>query len=235
MPLTAVAPGLWSYVSAARLPGGVRIPVRMNVVRLGAEGGDGDLWVHSPVPFDDALVAEIATLGTVRYVVSPNAYHHMFAGQFAARFPEAKLYVAPGVASKQPDLKCAGTLGQGDAAPPWAASLDQIPIDGAPKLSEVVFFHRASRSLLVSDLLFNVTEPESWATGLLLRMMGTYKRLARSRAWSLYAKDRQALKASVERVLAWDFVRVLPGHGVMFEAADTHAQVRDRLAWFLAV
>jgi hypothetical protein len=227
MPLTAVAPGLWTYVHAIRSPGAVRFPVRMNIARVGS-----DLWVHSPVPIDDALAAEIDELGRVLYVVAPSAFHHMFAGKFAARFPGAKLFVAPGVARKQPALAFEGTLGDEPVAP-WSAEIDQIFLAGAPRMNEVVFFHRASRSLLVSDLFFNVTEPETWSTGLVLRMMGTYKRFARSRAWKLFCKDRQALKASVEKVLAWDFVRVLPGHGAPFETADTRAEVRTAAAWFL--
>ena len=227
MPLTAVAPGLWTYVHVMRSPGAVRIPARMNIARLGS-----DLWVHSPVPIDDALAAEIAGLGRVLYVVAPSAYHHMFVGKFAARFPGAKLFGAPGVARKQPELAFAGALTDG-SAPPWSEEIDQVFIEGAPRLSEVVFFHRASRSLLVSDLFFNVTEPETWSTGLVLRMMGTYKRFARSRAWKLFGKDRQALKASVEKVLDWDFVRVLPGHGAPFETAETRAETRTAAAWFL--
>jgi len=227
MPLTAVAPGLWTYVHVMRSPGAVRIPARMNIARVGS-----DLWVHSPVPIDDALAAEIAGLGRVLYVVAPSAYHHMFAGKFAARFRGAKLFGAPGVARKRPELMFEGMLTDG-SAPPWSGEIDQVFIEGAPKLSEVVFFHRASRSLLVSDLFFNVTEPETWSTGLVLRMMGTYKRFARSRAWKLFCKDRQALKASVEKVLGWDFVRVLPGHGAPFETADTRAETRTAAAWFL--
>jgi hypothetical protein len=229
MPLTAVAPGLWSYVHTMRSPGGVRMPLRMNLARVGASD---DLWVHSPAPIDDALAAEIARLGRVLYVVAPNAYHHMFAGKFAARFPGVKLYGAPGVARKQPELKFEGILNDG-SVPPWAGEIDQVFIEGAPKLSEVVFFHRASRSLLVSDLFFNVTEPETWTTSLALRMMGTYKRFGRSRAWTLLGKDRALLKASVEKVLAWDFVRVLPAHGVPFETAETRAATRTAAAWFL--
>ncbi len=229
MPLTAVAPGLWTYVHVMRSPGAVRIPARMNIARVGAEGA---LWVHSPVPIDDALAAEIGALGRVLYVVAPSAFHHMFAGKFAARFPGAKLFVAPGVARKQPELAFAGTLADGSVAP-WSAEIDQIFLEGAPRMNETVFFHRASRSLLVSDLFFNVTEPETWTTGLVLRMMGTYKRFARSRAWKLFAKDRQALKTSVEKVLAWDFVRVLPGHGASFETAETRAETRTAAAWFL--
>jgi hypothetical protein len=231
MPLTAVAPGLWSCVHTMRLPGGVRIPARMNIARLGADA----LWVHSPVKIDDALAAEIASLGRVLYIVAPSASHHMFAAEFAARFPGAALFGAPGVAGKHPELSFAGTLADGGSpsSPPWSEEIDQIFLAGAPKLSEVVFFHRASRSLLVSDLFFNVTEPEGWATGLLLRMMGTYKRFGRSRAWNFYGQDRPALKRSVEKVLDWDFVRVLPAHGAPFETAETRADTRAAAAWFL--
>src|SRR5438477_9592977 len=119
MPLTAVAPGLWTQVHVMRMPGRIRMPVRMNIVRLGADGG---LWVHSPVLIDDALAAEIAALGKVLYVVAPSAYHHMFAGKFGARFPGSKLFCAPGVARKEPTLAFEGTLAEG-SAPPWSEEI----------------------------------------------------------------------------------------------------------------
>jgi glyoxylase-like metal-dependent hydrolase (beta-lactamase superfamily II) len=230
MPLIAVAPDLWSHVHRHRIPGGAVLLGRMNVVRL----GDGALWVHSPTPIDDALAAEIAALGPVAYVVAPNCFHHLNVLPFLKRFPGAKVYGAAGLAQKRPDLTLAGTLDDG-AALPWAGVLDQIALGGVPKLGEVVFLHRGSRSLLVTDLLFNMTAPENWATGLVLRIMGTYKRLGPSRLlrWRL-TKDRRALKADVERMLAWDFVRVLPGHGDLFESPQTRERVRASLGWVLA-
>jgi hypothetical protein len=227
MPLTEIAPGLWSHVHKLRLPGNVLMPVRMSVVRLDA----GDLWVHSPVPIGDALAAELGALGKVRFGVAPTCLHDRFIAQFIARFPQAEIHAAPGLAQLHPELKLTGTLGTG--AVPWSAALDQVLLEGAPKLNEVVFFHRATRSLLVSDLFFNITEPETFATGLVTRMAGTYRRFGASRAWRFYRKERAPLKASIEKVLAWDFVRVLPGHGVVFETADTRADVRARAAWFL--
>ena len=99
----------------------------------------------------------------------------------------------------------------------------------------MVFLHRPSRSLLVTDLLFNMTAPDNWMTGLALRLMGTYKRLGPSRLlrWRL-TKDRRALKAGVERMLAWDFVRVIPGHGDVFESPAAREQARTSLGWVLA-
>jgi hypothetical protein len=233
MPLTAVAPDLWSHVHRHRLPGGGTLQGRMNVVRL----GDGATLVHSPTPVDDALAAEIAALGPVAYIVAPNCYHHLNVLPFLKRFPYAKVYGAPGLAQKRPDLPLLGTLDDG-AAVPWAGALDHLMLPGAPKLNEVVFFHRASRSLLVTDLLFNVTAPDSWMTALILRIMGTYKRFGPSRLLRYrLTKDPRALKAGVERMLAWDFVRVLPGHGEVFEANDpglARERTRAALGWVVA-
>jgi hypothetical protein len=230
MPLTEIGPGLWSHVHTLRFPANVRMPARMNIARLAS----GELWVHSPVPIDDPLAAEIAALGRVATVVAPSCFHHAFAGKFLARFPGAALHGAPGVARKHPELTFAGTLEEGASPPPWAAEIEQVFLAGAPRLNEFVFFHRPSRSLLVTDLFFNITEPETWGTALITRMMGTYRRFGVSRAWHLYRKDRALMKASVEKVLAWDFVRVLPGHGVVFAADDAPAEARRRLVWMLA-
>jgi hypothetical protein len=227
MPLAEVAPGLWSHVHTLRLPGNVLMPAQMSVARLDG----GALWVHSPVPIDDALAAELAALGTVRYAVSPTCLHGRYVAAFVARYPGAQVHGAPGLAPLHPEVTFAGTLATGPS--PWSDSLEQLLLEGAPRLNEVVFFHRPSRSLLVSDLFFNITEPASWATGLVTRMAGTYRRFGVSRAWRFYRKDRALLKASVEKMLGWDFVRVLPSHGVVFETADTRADVRARAEWFL--
>jgi len=229
MSLEEIAPGLWSHRHTQRSPGGVRGTIRMTVVGL----PDGRLLVHAPTPVDDALAGEIAARGRVAYVVAPNCYHHLYVLPFLKRFPEAKLHAAPGLGGKRPDLAFAEPLGDGAAAP-WRETLDQIALPGAPRLNEVVFFHRASRSLLVTDLLFNVTAPENWQTGLLLRLMGTYKRFGPSRLLRFLTKDRPALKAGVERMLAWDFVRVLPTHGAVYDGPDPRARAREGLGWVLA-
>ena len=88
---------------------------------------------------------------------------------------------------------------------------------GAPKLNEVVFLHRPTGTLLVSDLLFNVTAAGQLRHPAGADHAGTRGRLAMSRAWRGYTKDRPALKASLEKVLGWTFTRILPGHGAVFE------------------
>jgi hypothetical protein len=79
-----------------------------------------------------------------------------------------------------------------------------------------------------------VRTPATWATSLVLTLMGTRGKLAMSRAWRAFARDRVALGNSLLPVLELDFVRVLPGHGDVFEAADARDACRAALAWALA-
>ena len=226
--LTEIAPDLWTAEDTIRLPGWVKMPLRMTVARLPR----GGLVVHSPIALTDERLRAVSRIDKVEYVLAPSCLHHRFAGQWLRRFAGAKLYGAPGLGKKRKDLKFAGVLGQAGESP-WSAAFDQQLIEGAPALNEMVFFHRASRTLLVSDLLFNIRKPANLVTRLVLDMMGTRGRLAMSRAWRRYTKDRQALRASVEKVLAWDFTRILPGHGAVYENEQAPKHAQAALAWAL--
>lgn len=227
--LRRIADGLWTLDVMRRFPGGVLLPARGTVIRL----ADGALWVHSPTPLSAELAAAIDAEGPVRHLVGPNRLHHLSLGHWAARYPHAELWAARGLPEKRSDLKFTGTLGSpstaGSRSPaaPWAADIEPLLLAGAPLLNEVVFFHRASRTLICTDLLFNVARPATWRTGLALTLMGTKARFATSRAWWLYTKDRAALKISLERVLRWNFARVIPAHGDVVEQSSGAPDVRE--------
>ena len=231
--LQPVAEDIWVVGGALSTKGPVRIPINMTVMRL----RDRSLLLHAPVPFDDAVAAALAGLGPVRHVVAPNSFHHLFVKPCLDRFPQAALYLAPGLPGKRPDLSPAGVLGTG-APPPWADEVATLLIEGAPKLREVAFFHRASGSLLVTDLLFNVTDPANGATALVLRLMGTHRRLAVSRAWRFYTRDKKAQRPTLQALLDWPFVRIVPAHGTVYDGApsqtDARAAVRAAFGRLLA-
>jgi hypothetical protein len=67
-PNIGIVDGPLEYFTAV----GVRLPMpfttRMTVVRL----SNGDLFLHSPIKFDQALASELQRLGTIRHLVSPN-------------------------------------------------------------------------------------------------------------------------------------------------------------------
>jgi hypothetical protein len=160
MSLQKIADGLWYVPGEVRMPGGVIFPCRMTIVKL----SDGRLWLHSPVSLTDEDAKAINALGEVAFLVAPNCFHHLFMKAAMARFPTAKVYGAPKLNKKRPDIAFTAML-EGDAAEGWPQEIAQLLIKGIPGLNEVVFFHAPSRTLIVTDLIFNMRNPPQLAHG----------------------------------------------------------------------
>ncbi|RIK92978.1 MAG: hypothetical protein DCC71_24285 [Proteobacteria bacterium] len=201
------------------------IGTRMTVVRL----PDGGLLLHSPVEADAPTRAAVDALGPVRFVCAPNRVHHLYAGGWKTAYPDARLLGAPGLARKRRDLRFDGELG--DAPDPaWGGVLDTLLLRGAPWLDEVAFLHRPTRTLLLTDSAFHPTPASRrglriWTT--VSRVRGGFGPNAVAR---LAIRDRAAFRASLERVLAWDFDRVVVTHGEVLESGGEQA-LRRAYAW----
>jgi hypothetical protein len=185
---------------SVRMPGGVLLPSRSTVIRL----ANRDLIVYSPI----AEMSAIDALGKVAHIVAPNLFHHLFVAPARERWPSAKLWAPAGFAAKQPALRVDGDVR--DAA---FEGVRVEPIAGASKVNEVVLFHEASKSLVCADFIFNVEKPENLRTRLVLGMMGVAGKPAQSRFWTMMRDDRDAMRASFDRILAWPIERVVPCHG----------------------
>lgn len=221
--LTAIDQGLWVVARPQRFLG-LHVGTRMTVVRL----RDGSLWIHSPVALDDELRGALDELGPVRHVIAPNRFHHLYAGDYAAAYPEAKLYGAPGLGAKRQDLEFAAELGPGFEGE-WSAEIPSTPIEGT-MLQETVFMHAASRSLISADLLENFTGSDHWPTRLYLKVSGIDGHAGVSRLLRPAFRDRPAARRSVDRVLTWDFERLLVCHGELVER-DGRALLREVYTW----
>lgn len=231
-PLTPVGDGIWTVARPLRFLG-VEIGTRMTVVRL-PEASGGGLWIHSPVEPDAALLRGLEPLGPVRQIVAPNRFHHLYAGRWLEHHPEARLLLAPGLAAKRPDLaERPGAAELGDAPDPtWGDVLEAVPVRGMSLLNEVAFLHRPSRSLVQCDLAFHVGSGDPPWTRWTFWCMGAHGRLATTPLERLVTRDRAAARASLERVLAWDFDRVLVAHGRPQET-DGRRAFREAWRWLL--
>ena len=204
---------------------GMALGHRMTVAKL----PDATLWLHSPVAYSPALAAELAQLGSVAHVVAPNAMHDTYLEGWFAAYPSARFHGAKGFSQFRPDLKFTDSLG--DTAPAaWAATFDQLILRGMPRLNEVVFLHRASRTLIVTDLVFNLGAEMPLLSRALLKLNGCYDCLAVSRLLKTTIKDRAALRTSLDQMLAWDFDRVIVSHGRHLDAGAKDA-LRTALAF----
>ncbi len=213
-------PDLWTVDAPLRFFG-VELGARMTVVRLSG----GGLLLHSPVAYDAQLAAEVRALGPVVALVAPNRFHHLFVGDWSAAFPDARLFVAPTLDEKRPELLVHGVLSDApDEA--WADVLDQVWIRGFPMTHEVVFFHRASGTLIVTDLAFNIGPSSARLTRWAFRATGAYGRLTPTWLERLGIRDRSAFRASMDRVMAWPFERVIMAHGEVVSSGGRQALYR---------
>jgi hypothetical protein len=210
-----IATGVWQVDGPGlRMAGGVVMPLSSTVLRL----ADRSLLLYSPVKLDDAQAAAIAAEGEVSHIVAPNLFHHLYVNAAAARWPNAAIHGPPGLAAKRSDIAFSGELGSASID----GSVDVELVGGAPRINEVLLFHRPSGALLCADFMFNVTKPANLRTRFALSMMGVGGgELKQSRLWRLLARgraggragNRAAARASIDRMLSWQITTVVPVHG----------------------
>ena len=199
------------------------IGTRMTVIRL----ADGGLFVHSPTPLDEPTRAGVDALGPVRCIVAPNHVHQHYVGPWKDAYPQALLLGTPGLDAKRRDLAFDAILGEAPH-PSHAASIDHILLNGAPYMQEIAFLHRASRTLLLTDAAFHPTPASTrsvWIWTKLMTVRDGFNALVR---W--FIRDRRAMRASIDRVLAWDFDRATVTHGEVLESGGRAALGRA-YAW----
>jgi len=186
---------------------------------------DGRLFVHSPTRLDPETRAKLDELGPVAFVASPNKIHNQAIGEYAQAFPEARILASPGLPERRPELRFDAVLGD-KPDPAWEADLDQALTAGNCFFSEVVFLHRASKTLIVADLVENITRDTVDAvTRIFLKAFRVYERPVASPDFRMFTDDADAAERSFERILAWDFDRIILAHGTLIES-DAKAVLR---------
>ena len=219
-------PDLWIAEAPLRFLG-LEVGARMTVVRLPGP----ELLLHSPIAATPDLVREVQALGPVAYLVAPNRLHHLFAGAWLRACPGARLYAAPGLDAKRPDLEIAGVLGD-EPEPGWQGALEQVFLGGCPFVNEVAFFHRPSATLIATDLAFNIGASCPAVTRFAYRLGGTYGRLSPTLLERVMVRDRPRFRDSLERILEWRFGRVVVAHGDVLEGGGREA-LRRGYRWLL--
>jgi len=199
------ADGVWFDTGPVRIVG-TKLTATMTVLRL-----DAGLLVISPLPLTPQRRAEVLARGKVTHLYAPNTFHHSRLGEWSREFPEARVHAPEALAQKRTDLRI--DRRHGDAAE-FGDEVTEIPIVGF-RLAETALVHRASRTLVVTDLVHNIGRPEGAWTKAYTKMMGFYDRVALSRVlrWTAF-DDRGAARRSVDQLLEQPFEGLVVGHGL---------------------
>ena len=103
---------------------------------------------------------------------------------------------------------------------------------GPDPLEEWVFFHAASRTLILTDTAFCFDESSPWLTQVVTKIGGGYKSLSPSLLERVATTDKEPVKTSANQVLQWDFERVIVAHGSIVDR-DGKAQFKRGYERFL--
>jgi hypothetical protein len=213
---------------------GMKLPftTRMTIVRL----ANGDLWVHSPIAMTDALQAEVDKLGPVKHLVSPNRIHYAYIPQWGAIYPDAIKWASPLVRERAESVGIEVAFDQElvdepDAA--WADEIEQLIFRGSRYIEEVVFFHKPSRTLILTDLIENF-EPDkvNRRYRALIKMAGTADPDGKApidMRMTFWGRKKIA-RDSAEKIIAWQPERVILAHGRWYTANGT-AELKRAFRW----
>lgn len=225
MALQALGEGIWIAESATKDFGGMSFPIRMTIIRLDTN----NLMVISPVHPTQELVKEIEALGLVKYIVAPNCMHYMHINTFSAAFPGAEIWGPKDLQDKRRDIAFTDVLDANHIAP-WSSSVEMTTVHAKPPMfEEVIFFHKASKTVIVTDLLFNFQKFNNWLEKLVAKLNGGYKKLVITRLGRRYFNDKESMHKSAAKMLAWNPDNLIMAHGDVI-VGDANLALREPLS-----
>ena len=198
---------------------------RAVVIRL----DDGSLFILSPIQLTPEVRADIDRLGAVKHLVSPNHLHHLHLGDWSQAYPDARLYASPRLAPKRKDLTFYKTLSSDMPEPEWAEQIDQCLFgSGNGWIDELVFFHRASCTVILTDLVMDF-DPATFSP--LSRVTTQWNQMYQHTPRGVqlgHIFDRASLRNALKTVQAWG-----PEHAIVAHSPWLCVDGNDRVADFL--
>ncbi|KAL2807759.1 hypothetical protein BJX63DRAFT_60931 [Aspergillus granulosus] len=220
--------------------GGVKFGGRGTLVRLAT----GRIAVFAPVPLTPRVHEAIATLnGEIKYIAALNIEHHLNLTQWKTAFPDAEIIAPEGLWEKRqsvPEFKDTAfthifRADDGESRPPRISEEFEneftVEYIHSHKSKELVFLHKPSKTVIEADLVLNLPATEQYSrtgesatSGLLNKLLKPLASTEMSAFWQkkfvwhvAAMSDRKGFSASVQRIMAWEFNRIIPCHGDVIE------------------
>ena len=213
---------------------GLEVGTRMTAIEL----SNGSLVLISPIEISSEIQQQLNTIGTVRYLIAPNLFHYLYLAQAQQIYPQAETIAPPGLAAKQPDLKIDRVFTEDPVE--FNSELEFVRFEGfrvlmPPKvriINEIVFYHPASKTLIITDSAFNFDRSFPLTTQLAAKILGSYEELKPYLLDKIASQDKQKLKQSIDKILAWDFQRVIMAYGTIADR-EAKEQLSAGYSWLL--
>ncbi|THH30563.1 hypothetical protein EUX98_g3624 [Antrodiella citrinella] len=189
---------------------------------------DDTLWVIASTPLTRGTKDAIDDMNaTVVYIVAASADHHFYLTEWHKAYPEAKVIGVQGLPEKKKgeDWQFTGSYGvdPADATYGFEDEIKAIYFSGFSK-KDVAWFHVASKTLLVADLIFNLPATEQYSKSdspnakpaFFFPKFEPYSDGFKKFLWA-EGKDKSEMKRDAKAVAEWDFERIIMCHGDVIE------------------
>tara|TARA_B100001146_G_C15995960_1_gene354634 strand:- start:34 stop:711 length:678 start_codon:yes stop_codon:yes gene_type:complete len=188
---------------------GMQLRTRMTIIRL----KNDKLFLHSPTKLDSKLIRKINNLGEVAFIVAPNKLHHLFLDSYVKQYPKAIFYATPGLEKKRKDIHFNENL-KDQSHKEWADEIDQMIFKGCAFMEEVFFFHKESKTLIITDFIQSMHSHHNFFERIAGRIGGIYNNPSPPRDLRvMFYLDRKNTRQSIQRVNQWDFDKIIISHG----------------------
>ena len=214
--MQAFAPNIWIIDGPNVRDFRVLFPTRMTVVKL----ADGSIWIESPVSVPFETIQCITEWGPVRYLVAATPRHVWRLAAWHTLFPDAQLWVPRPTPFTLKKGALPLTRMLTDTEPrDWSLDFDQLAFRGNPLIEEVFFFHKASRTVILGDLI--QAHPKVHGKpfhNALFRLEGVASKPGGvGLDFKLSFINRKLARQSLDTLLSWDFDKLIIAHGACIE------------------
>lgn len=203
-----IGKNIWESEYKAKIMPGVYFPVRASVVQL----ANGDGLVISPGPETAKQLEKLEPQFERIFVVSPNAMHYAHVEAFLTAFPKAEYFCPHATLKKVPSIAQHAKPIE-ELAKLIGNDFELVSIAGNKFLSETVFYHKESASLIATDLCFNMKGKMNTLTSVLLKTVGAYARIGQSLLVKVSTRDKKAYSESIAKLQKLPITQVIVGHG----------------------
>ncbi|KAL2842530.1 hypothetical protein BJY01DRAFT_249016 [Aspergillus pseudoustus] len=218
--------------------GGIKFGGRGTLVRLAT----GSIAVFSPVPLTSRVHEAVANLGgQIKYIAALNIEHHLNLTQWKTAFPGAEIIAPEGLWEKRQSVEEFKDTpfthifrADDDGAPGISEEFyGEFAVEYVPshQSKELVFLHKPSKTVIEADLVLNLPATEQYSrtgesatSGLLNKLLKPLASTEMSAFWQKKfvwhvsaMSDRKGFGTSMQRILAWEFDRIIPCHGDVIE------------------
>jgi hypothetical protein len=218
----------------------VAVGNRATAIRL----HDGRVLLLNPIQLEPRVRAKLQQLGGVHYIAC-DLGHHMYVADYIKTWPDAKTIGVVGLPQKRKDVHWDFVYTSQSTTPEAHFSfnddIETVLFEGFITYA-VAWYHRPSKTLIVSDLLMNLPAKEQYGPGTSADQ-GLFSREFAKRAhpraiffrrllYYVACVDFALMRRDTKRVAEWDMQRIIPCHGEIIES-DADEAWREVYQWFL--